>query len=53
MNGLIEQYGIQTTDSEGGCNLSFYVSFNSTNYVVMVTQGYAGNPDKTVGYKKL
>ena len=51
-NGLIEQYGIASTDSSGGCNLSFYVSFNSTDYVVMVTQGFASSPDKNVGYKK-
>lgn len=51
-NGLIKQWGIQITDSDGGCNLSFYVSFKSTNYVVMVTQGYFESPDKTVGYKR-
>ena len=51
-NGKIEQHGIASTDSSGGCNLSFYVSFNSTDYVVMLTQGYANIPDKNVGYKK-
>ena len=39
------QYGNGLTDSNGGINITFPISFSNTNYTILPTLGYLANPN--------
>ena len=45
------QYGNGLTDSNGGINITFPISFSNTNYTILPTLGYLANPNPT-GFKR-
>lgn len=48
-NGLIEQWGTTSTDSNGGSTFNLLISFSNENYITIASMGYLSNPDP-VGY---
>ena len=48
-NGLIEQWGTTSTDSNGGSTFNLLISFSNKNYITIASIGYSSNPDP-IGY---